>query len=188
MRDRITGLKRVRASELVPHPENYRLHPTRQAKGINAALGRIGFADALICRELGDGKLQIVDGHLRAEVSGDELVPVLVTDLSESEAREVLATMDPLVGMAAIDEEKLQTLLESMEVEDDPEFQALLAEVDEALLDHDDGPGQKAGRDDADDPDTHTLVVTCGPGQKAEIMTAVRAAIADFDGATVAYS
>ena len=55
-------------------------------------------------RELPDGSLQIVDGHLRAETTPDAHVPVLVVDLDDSEAEKVLATFDPLGAMAELDE------------------------------------------------------------------------------------
>jgi hypothetical protein len=51
-------------------------------------------------RELPDGALQIVDGHVRAETTLDSVVPVLVVDLDDNEAEKVLATFDPLAAMA----------------------------------------------------------------------------------------
>ena len=59
-------------------------------------MAEVGFVDALMVRELPDGSLQIVDGHLRAETTPDALVPVLVVDLDDKEADKVLATFDQL--------------------------------------------------------------------------------------------
>ncbi len=42
----------------------------------------------------------LMDGHLRAETTADQLVPVLVLDANEAEANKLLATLDPLAGMA----------------------------------------------------------------------------------------
>ena len=52
-------------------------------------------------RELPNGSLQIVDGHLRAETTPNALVPVLVVDLDDKDADKVLATFDPLAAHAA---------------------------------------------------------------------------------------
>jgi hypothetical protein len=41
-------------------------------------------------RELPDGRLQLIDGHLRAETTLDDVVPVLVLDVIEEEADKLL--------------------------------------------------------------------------------------------------
>src|SRR5580704_5739930 len=125
IRDRVVELRRVRARELVPNPKNWRRHPKAQAEALRGLLGEIGNADALLARELPDGRLQLVDGHLRAETMPDEEVPVLVLDLNEAEADKLLLTLDPLAGMATADSERLDALLDSVRT-DDPAIQALL--------------------------------------------------------------
>ncbi len=72
IRDRVVELRRVRARELVPNPKNWRRHPKAQAEALRGLLGEIGNADALLARELPDGRLQLIDGHLRAETMPDE--------------------------------------------------------------------------------------------------------------------
>src|ERR1039457_1353233 len=67
--DRSKELRRVRASDLIPHPENWRLHPGSQVAALRGVLSHIGFAGALVARELPDGTLQLIDGHLRAEIA-----------------------------------------------------------------------------------------------------------------------
>lgn len=112
IRDRIKELRRVRASELRPHPHNWRSHPQRQQDALRGVLAEIGYADALLARELPDGSLQLVDGHLRAETTPDAIVPVLVLDLDDSEADKLLLTLDPLSAMAGVNERELAELLE----------------------------------------------------------------------------
>jgi hypothetical protein len=90
-------------------------------------LQEIGYADALLTRELPDGRLTAIDGHLRAEITPDTIVPVLVTDLSEAEAKKLLATVDPLAGMAETDGNALSALLAEIETTS-PTVQALLDE------------------------------------------------------------
>jgi ParB-like chromosome segregation protein Spo0J len=100
VRDRVKELRRVRAGDLVPNPKNWRTHPQAQQDALRGLLAEIGYADALLVRELPDGRLMIVDGHLRAETTPDELVPVLVLDVDEEEADKLLLTLDPLAAMA----------------------------------------------------------------------------------------
>lgn len=111
MRDRIRELRRVRAGDLAAHPRNWRQHPPGQRAALAAVLDQVGYADALIARELADGSLQLIDGHLRADLDADATVPVLIVDLDEHEADVVLATLDPLTAMAAEDTDRLQALL-----------------------------------------------------------------------------
>ncbi len=126
IRDRITELRRVRASELRPHPHNWRSHPQRQQDALRGVLTEIGYADALLARELSDGSLQLVDGHLRAETTPDAIVPVLVLDLDESEADKLLLTFDPLAAMAGVNESELAELLDRT-VSDNTAVNELLA-------------------------------------------------------------
>jgi len=119
IRDRIVGLRRVRASDVKPHPRNWRKHPKAQRKALEGILSEIGYADALLARELPDGSLQLVDGHLRAETTPDQEVPVLVLDVTEEEANKLLVSLDPLAAMAGADSENLESLLAEVRTDDD---------------------------------------------------------------------
>lgn len=114
IRDRIRELRRIRAKDLVVHPKNWRIHPKAQAAALRGLLAEIGYADALLARELPDGRLQLIDGHLRAETTPSAMVPVLILDVSEEEANKILLTLDPLASMAESDSERLQALLDSV--------------------------------------------------------------------------
>src|SRR5690606_28970985 len=124
-RDRIRQFCRVPASELKPHPHNWRKHPARQKSALRQVLAQVGFIDALVVRELADGTLELIDGHLRAQTSADELVPVLVVDLSDEEAAFALATHDPLAMQAETDREQLAAVLRSFEFDGDAVEQLL---------------------------------------------------------------
>lgn len=118
VRDRIRELRRVPASELKPNPKNWRTHPKAQATALRENLAKIGIADAVLARELPDGSLELVDGHLRTETLGDAPVPVLVLDVTEAEADQLLATLDPMAELAEADAGKLDELLASLDVGD----------------------------------------------------------------------
>jgi len=113
IKDRIKELRRVKASELIPNPKNWRTHPVAQQDALKGVLAEVGYADALIARETPDG-LMLVDGHLRAETTPDSEVPVLILDINAEEADLMLATLDPLAAMAGRDEERLSELLETV--------------------------------------------------------------------------
>jgi len=115
-RDRVTELRRVPASELRKHPRNWRRHPERQARAMTDLLARVGYAGALVARETADG-LQLLDGHLRQELAGDEVVPVLVLDVDDAEAELLLASLDPVGDMAEVDPEMLNDLLGSVAIQ-----------------------------------------------------------------------
>ncbi|HEX9236312.1 MAG TPA: DNA modification methylase [Actinomycetota bacterium] len=126
IRDRVVELRRVRAGELRPNPRNWRRHPRRQQEALRALLSEVGFADAVLARQLEDGGLEIIDGHLRQSLDPDLVLPVIVLDVDQQEADKLLATLDPLASMAVADPEPLRALLESIETSSE-EVRMLLA-------------------------------------------------------------
>jgi hypothetical protein len=119
IRDRIKELRRVKGTDLRPNPRNWRGHPARQQDALRGVLAEVGYADAVLARELPDGTLMLIDGHLRAETTPDALVPVLVLDVDEQEADKILLTHDSLAGMATIAEEPLRRLLANADFADE---------------------------------------------------------------------
>jgi hypothetical protein len=117
IRDRIKELRRVPAGELRPNPRNWRTHSTAQRDALQGILAEVGYAGALLARELPDGSLELIDGHLRAETTPDMPVPVLVLDVNEEEANKILATHDPLAALAGTDSAALEALLDNVQVE-----------------------------------------------------------------------
>jgi ParB-like nuclease family protein len=117
IRDRIKELRRVRAADLRPNPRNWRLHPREQQEALRGLLAEVGYAGALLVRELEDGTLMLIDGHLRVETTPDSLVPVLVLDVDEQEADKILLTHDPIAAMATVSSENVESLLAEVETE-----------------------------------------------------------------------
>lgn len=116
-RDRIVELTRVRADELLPNPRNWRTHDDKQQAALAGVLEEVGYAGAILARRLDDGRLELIDGHLRAATSPEQRVPVLVLDVDEAEADKLLATFDTLSSMAGTDDTKLLALLERIDPE-----------------------------------------------------------------------
>ena len=159
IRDRIKELRRVKASLLRPHPKNWRTHPAEQQDALRGVLAEIGYAGALLARELADGTLELIDGHLRAETTPEAEVPVLVLDLDEHEAAKLLAVHDPLAGMAEANEAAFADLLEHVETEND----AVRALLDE-MLDRSgtcDGEPESEAIKDVPIPEAFQVVIDC---------------------------
>ena len=159
IRDRIKEFRRVKASQLRPHPKNWRTHPAAQQDALRGVLAEIGYAGALLARELPDGSLQLIDGHLRAETTPDLDVPVLVLDLDEQEAAKLLALHDPLAGMAEANDEVLAELLEHVETESD----AVQSLLDGMLGDSDVAAAESEPQQEPEVaiPETFQVVIEC---------------------------
>ena len=112
IRNRIVEHVEVRAGELVPHPLNYRRHSSAQRKALAASYEEVGFARSLLGYRLADGRIQLIDGHLRRDLDPNMLVTVEVLDVSDEEARKLLLTLDPLAALAESDAEVLGRLTE----------------------------------------------------------------------------
>ena len=115
LRNRIRQHKRARAGDLVPHELNPRVHSESQRRALQALYQEIGFARSLLVYEQSDGRLKIIDGHLRAELTPEELVDVEILDVTEEEARTLLLSMDPLAQLASYDAQLLAELRETVE-------------------------------------------------------------------------
>jgi ParB-like chromosome segregation protein Spo0J len=141
LRDRIKELRRVKASDLLPNPKNWRTHSPQQLDALRGALAEVGWADAALARETPQG-LMLLDGHARAEIAPDAEIPVLVLDVNETEADLILATLDPLAAMAGTDASKLDELLQELKPQSEA-LQEMLADM-----------RTKEGLDAGDDLDT----------------------------------
>jgi ParB-like chromosome segregation protein Spo0J len=111
LRDRIVRLERVPADRLLPAPRNWRVHPARQRDAWRQVVSEIGFAGAVLARQRDDGRLELIDGHLRASELGAAKIPVLVCDLTADEARRALLAHDALAELAEVDVDQLAHLL-----------------------------------------------------------------------------
>ena len=159
VRDRIKELRRVPAGQLRPNARNWRRHPQAQQDALRGVLAEIGYADALLARELPDGSLELIDGHLRAETTPDMEVPVLVVDLDEKEAMKLLALLDPLAGLAEPDADALAELLADV----DTDSEAVRAVLDDILAQTESIVAEEpAGeRPEVNIPEAFQVVVEC---------------------------
>jgi hypothetical protein len=112
IRNRIKSHRRVRAGDLIPHELNFRLHPEQQRAALQALYAEVGFARSLLAYELPDGRLKLIDGHLRRDLEPDMEVDVEVLDVNDEEARALLLSIDPLAALAQTQEQIHRRLLE----------------------------------------------------------------------------
>lgn len=159
IKDRIREFRRVPASQLLPNPKNWRTHPEKQRNAIQGVLAEIGYADALLAREMPDGSLMLLDGHLRAETTPEQDVPVLILDLNDAEADKLLATLDPISAMAGKNDELFAELTAEMETSSAAVRELLDETLGEALADAD---LESAARQEPIIPQLFQIVIDCG--------------------------
>lgn len=167
IRDRVKELRRVPAGELRPSPRNWRTHPDSQRNALRGVLADIGYADALLARELGDGSLELVDGHLRAETTPDVVVPVLVLDITQEEADKILLTLDPLASLAGVDQDRLADLLSTTKFAS-PQLDELLDGLARQAAETLDAVSETHERPEIDIPEAFQVVVDCGSEAEQE--------------------
>ena len=135
-RHRIKGHRRVRAGDLVPHELNFRTHPELQRAALQALYREVGFARSLLAYELPDGRLKLLDGHLRRDLDPDMEVDVEVLDVNDDEARALLLSIDPLAALAETQEQIHRRLLELAPPVDEDLRAAWQVAAEAALVDH----------------------------------------------------
>lgn len=125
---RIVGSGSKPASQFLPNPLNYRLHPQAQRDAVRGSLTELGWIQNVI-ENVRTGNL--IDGHERvmsALQNGDTEVPYIQVDLSPEEEKLALAVLDPIGAMAETDDKILAELLKEVET-GDAGLQALLDEM-----------------------------------------------------------
>ncbi len=126
IRDRVKEFRRVPASELRPSPRNWRTHPEHQRNVLQGLLAQVGIADVCIAFEAEDGGLELIDGHLRADVMPHQEIPVIVLDVNRAEAYQILRTLDVVPSLAEVDLTRLADL--SVEIQfDSAAVEAMIA-------------------------------------------------------------
>lgn len=166
IRNRNKEVRRVRVGDLLANAANHRLHPSEQKAALACILDEIGFVGTLLAFEQGDGRLRLIDGHLRREsLAADDEVDVTVVDLDPEERDKVLATHDALGAIAQVDRAKLDALIAKIQVQT-PAIVALLNEVGEraqanftAAGDAKNGVGGRRASQSV--PESWQVVVTC---------------------------
>ncbi len=118
-RNRIVEHVQLPASDLLPHQNNPRIHGSFQKEALVALGSEIGFARSLLGYRDANGRVCLIDGHLRREVLGKEEVCVEILDVTEEEARKLLLSIDPLAALAETEMGPLAILRNLVQTDED---------------------------------------------------------------------
>lgn len=128
-RSRFVKAGKIAASQIIPHPQNARIHPPLQRQAVAASFEQVGqIAPILI--NINNGYL--IDGAERSWLAldqpGDVELDCWYVDLTEEEHLYALATFDPITSLAGYDTERLDELLHEVN-SDSPAIQQMLAQL-----------------------------------------------------------
>jgi hypothetical protein len=104
--------------QLLANDKNWRTHPQAQQDALEGALRTVGVVQNIVVNQR-SGKL--LDGHLRVQMaisSGQPTVPITYVDLSDEEEALILATIDPVTGLAGTDQKLLDSLITDIRLSD----------------------------------------------------------------------
>lgn len=114
--NRIVNYGEQPANQFLAHELNARRHPGKQRDALRGSLNAVGWVAPVIVSKRTS---KILDGHARVEeaLSQDEssLVPFVEVDVSENEERTILATFDPITGLAVYERDALDALLREVD-------------------------------------------------------------------------
>lgn len=114
-KNRIVAYGEESPETLVANPKNWRVHPDSQKAALAGVLDDVGVvAPVIVNRTTGF----VIDGHLRVALAisnRQSTVPVCYVELSEAMEAEVLATFDPIAGLAVPDLQALDEVLRSFD-------------------------------------------------------------------------
>lgn len=146
-KNRIVEYGEQPANQFLAHELNARRHPAKQRDALRGSLNAVGWvAPVIVSAKTG----KILDGHARIEeaLSKNEhsLVPFVEVDVSENEERTILATFDPITGLATYEREALDALLREVDTGEAAlqEMLSELAEREGLYLDGAGGTGEPA--------------------------------------------
>ena len=118
-RNRIVGHGFEAPDQLLASPWTWRIHPHTQEAALEGLLTEVGWVRHILVNRLSG---HVVDGHLRVALAisrGEVSVPVEYVELEPDEERKILASLDPLAGMAVTDHAQLAALLQEVRTDDE---------------------------------------------------------------------
>jgi hypothetical protein len=157
IRNRIKAHVRVRAGDLVPHELHFRLHPELQRAALQALYQEVGFARSLLAYEMPNGRLKLLDGHLRRDLDPNMEVDVEILDINDEEARALLLSIDPLAALAETQTQLRDRLLELTPTAS-PDLQAAWEAAAQASVAEPDNPRSPVAQTV---PEQYLVLITC---------------------------
>lgn len=127
-RSRIVGHGEEAPDQLLANPANFRIHPKAQQDALAGVLKEVGYVQSVVVNQITG---HLIDGHLRVSLALREnqaTIPVVYVELTPAEEALVLATFDPISGLAVTDKEKLTELLQEVSTSS-AEIESLLTQL-----------------------------------------------------------
>ena len=122
-----------------------------------AVYEEVGFARSLLAYELPDGRLKLIDGHLRRDLDPDMEVDVEILDVNDAEARALLLSIDPLAALAETQAQLHQRLIDLTPTDSTDLRAAWEATVKAAVETPNDSPGHGIHSI----PEQYLILLTC---------------------------
>jgi hypothetical protein len=116
--NRITRYGEAAPGQLLANDKNWRTHPQAQQDALEGALRKVGIVQNVVVNERSG---RMIDGHLRVQMaisSGQPTVPITYVNLSDEEEALILATIDPVTGLAGTDQKLLDSLITDIRLSD----------------------------------------------------------------------
>ena len=117
--NRIVSYGEESPKDIRENPLNWRLHPQHQRQALTGLLDEVGWVDVVIINKTSG---LLVDGHLRVEAAlarGEATIPVAYVELTGQEEKKVLATLDAISPLVDANNQRLESLLASVQTQSD---------------------------------------------------------------------
>ena len=170
---------------------NWRVHPFEQQEALEGIFEDVGVVQRIIINlrtspDWGESQnvRTLVDGHARVKIfaqHNEKTIPALYIDATPREESLILASLDPIGGMAVADREKLSELLSSLETENEhlnEMFTKMSGEYEDYAVDYD----KVDDLDEYDEPDTSLRVIIEFDDEQQEDEFYARVGIEHHDG------
>lgn len=128
-RNLIVGQGDYDVDKILFNENNWRVHPFEQQEALEGVFEDVGVVQRIIINmrtspEWGDSRnvQTLVDGHARVKLfakHNEPTIPALYIDATPREEALILASLDPIGGMAVTDREKLTALLGGLDTENE---------------------------------------------------------------------
>jgi len=128
-RNLIVGEGDEPVDDVLFNESNWRIHTREQQESLEGVFEDVGVVQRVIINirtspEWGDSQnvRTLVDGHARVKIFAqhhEPTIPALYIDATPREEALILATLDPIGGMAATDKEKLDDLFDMIDTENE---------------------------------------------------------------------
>jgi len=106
----------VELDKILPHPDNWKVHPQYQRDAFREVLSRVGWLQGIVVNERTG---RVIDGHLRLEMAmalGEKQIPVCYVSLDEQKEREALVLFDQLSSLADADNDALLRSISKIDI------------------------------------------------------------------------